>query len=346
MTKFLWVTIAALVGLACGSESDGGGTNSGGAAGGGSTSLGGAGASGGSTSLGGAAGGGSTSLGGAGGVGGSTGGTTSTDGGGASGGSSGGAVTCPATLPSGWLFCDDFEKPDVASRYFEYGDDEGDFVRTTDQAASGQYSMQVVFQQGEVSAGGMKLRVGNNPIGTDVAPGQDFDELFWRMRVMHQSGWVGSPAKLSRATSMAKSDWSQAMIAHLWSKGDVLLGDPASCVKGGAVACQGYNDFANLSWLGQMPGSTPIFATGDAGKWRCVEGHAKLNAPGQSDGVFEFWIDEKLEASRSDLNWRGTWTGYGINAVFFENYWNQGSPVEQKRWFDDIVIATVPIGCQ
>lgn len=277
------------------------------------------------------------------------GGASASTGAGAAGGYAQGgasaAATCPAALPPGWLFCDDFEQPDVGARYFEYGDDEGDFVRSSEQAASGNYAMQVVFQAGEVGAGGMKLRIGNNPIGNDIAPGQDFEEIFWRMRVMHQVGWTGSPAKLSRATIMAKSDWSQAMIAHLWSAGDVLLGDPAACVQNGAVACQGYNDFAQFDWLGQMPGTRPIFATSDAGQWRCVEGRVKLNTPGQSDGAFEFWIDGQLESSRTDLDWRGSWTAYGINAVFFENYWNEGSPVEQKRWFDDIVIATVPIGC-
>jgi hypothetical protein len=36
---------------------------------------------------------------------------------------------------------------------------------------------------------------------------------------------------------------------------------------------------------------------------------------------------------------------YAINAVFFENYWNDGSPREQERYFDDIVISTAPVGC-
>ena len=111
------------------------------------------------------------------------------------------------------------------------------------------------------------------------------------------------------------------------------------------MACQGYNDFAHLQWLGIMDGKTPIFATSDAGKWRCVEAHARLNTPGNADGVFEFWIDGAPENARTDLDFRGTWDEYGLNAVFFENYWNEGSPVEQMRWFDDLAIATVPLGC-
>jgi hypothetical protein len=205
--------------------------------------------------------------------------------------------------------------------------------------------MQVVFQQGEVGAGSSHVTFGRNPIGSQYRTDEDFTDVYWRMYLKNQVGWTGSPAKLSRATAFAASDWSQAMIAHLWSSGDVLLGDPAGCVSGSAVQCSGYNDFANLDWLGQMPGTTPLFATASAGQWRCIEGHARLNDPGASNGVFEFWIDGNLENHRADLDWRGSWQEYGLNAVFFENYWNSGSPVEQRRYFDDLAIATERIGC-
>lgn len=36
---------------------------------------------------------------------------------------------------------------------------------------------------------------------------------------------------------------------------------------------------------------------------------------------------------------------FGINAVFFENYWNAGSPQDQERYFDNIVISTRPLEC-
>jgi len=255
------------------------------------------------------------------------------------------AGTCPEPLPESWIFCDDFEEGSVAERYFEFGDNDGDFRRVDTEANSGDYCMEVHWQEGEVGAGGFKVTFGRNPIGTQYRTDEDFNEIYWRMYVKHQPDWQGSPGKLSRATSFWRSDWSQAMIAHLWSSGDVLLGDPVRCVSGGTPVCEGYNDFSNMSWLGQMPGETPIFSTSDAGRWRCIEGHVILNTPGESDGVFEFWIDGNLENRRDDFNWRGSWSEYGINAVFFENYWNDGSVADQRRWFDDVVIATERIGC-
>jgi hypothetical protein len=42
----------------------------------------------------------------------------------------------------------------------------------------------------------------------------------------------------------------------------------------------------------------------------------------------------------------GSLTEYGINAVYLENYWNEGSPQPQDRYFDNFVIATERIGCR
>ena len=71
----------------------------------------------------------------------------------------------------------------------------------------------------------------------------------------------------------------------------------------------------------------------------------KLNVAAASDGIFEMWIDGALEAQRTGVNWLGTYSAYGINAVFLENYWNTGSPRRQERYFDNFVVSTQRIGC-
>ena len=40
-----------------------------------------------------------------------------------------------------------------------------------------------------------------------------------------------------------------------------------------------------------------------------------------------------------------SWQDYAINAVYFENYTNGGSPVERQRYIDNLVIASERIGC-
>jgi len=246
------------------------------------------------------------------------------------------------------IWCDDFEDPTpLNEKYFEYDDASGSFTRVAGVGMNGGYGMQVVWQPGQVGAGGFKRSFGRSPASSQSDSTSDFREIYWRHYLKMERGWTGSPDKLSRAMILATSNWAQAMIAHLWSGSgaDYLVIDPASGIQAGQLVTTGYNDFANLTWLGAVSGRTPIFATASSGRWFCIEAHVKLNTPSRSDGVFEFWIDNQLEAGRYDLNWVDTWTGYGINAIFFENYWNAGAPGVRVRYFDNIVISRQRIGC-
>jgi hypothetical protein len=263
--------------------------------------------------------------------------------------------TCDV-VPEGTIFCDDFEsEAPLSDRYFEYDDNGGDFVRVPKVGRDGSAGMRVVWQKGEVGAGALKKSFGRTPsayIGTHAAfPKKDFKEIYWRIDVKRQAGWVGGGAdKLTRATVFAGADWSQGMMAHIWSGGNFLILDPASGIdENGILKSTKYNDFANLRWLGNKKGTIDLFSDANAGKWYCVIAHAKLNTPGLSDGVFEFWIDDQLQAGSYNLNWQGIWNAdskhYMINAVLFENYWNNGSPKLQERYLDNILISSKPIKC-
>jgi hypothetical protein len=122
--------------------------------------------------------------------------------------------------------------------------------------------------------------------------------------------------------------------------------DPASGTDAaGNLKTTKYNDFANLRWLGLNAGRTPVFAGDNLGKWHCVEAYTRLNDAGLSNGVFRMWVNGSLDAERTGLNWIGSYSAYGINAVFFENYWNAGSPRTQERYFDNLVVSRQRIGC-
>ncbi|GAA5219673.1 hypothetical protein [Membranihabitans marinus] len=206
------------------------------------------------------------------------------------------------------------------------------------------------FNAGDVTGrGDRKVAFGDFPNSSNTVRSEEsFDDIYWRIYVKHELGWRGAPAKVSRATSIVASDWSQAMILHLWSSGDrdnVSL-DPASGVKGQAdtIITKKYNDFDNLIWLGNMSSEFELTSTKESGYWIPVEVRAKLNTPGNSDGVMELWIDGRLEVVNTELNFRGSYIEHGINAVFLESYWNSGAIKKQGRWFDNFVISTQPIG--
>jgi hypothetical protein len=266
------------------------------------------------------------------------------------------ADECPPNWKSmrpEWIWCDDFETDKTAS-YFEKT---APFDRTAGVGFNGSYGMQSTWGSGSVDGGSLKLAFGLTPPGSGIIPpgGADtttkFREVYYRVYLKSQTGWVSganSGSKFTRATSFVAADWSQAMIAHVWSSGtnNSYMGtDPASCVSGGTVQCVGYNDFARLTWLGALTGTTAIFTSPNAGTWNCIEAHVKLNDPGLSNGVEEFWIDDRLEASSSNLDFVGSYSAYGINAVLFENYINNGSPQAQSRYWDNLVVSTQRIRC-
>jgi len=257
---------------------------------------------------------------------------------------------------SEWIWCDDFET-DRLSRYFEYDNAGGRFTRQAGIGNGGSSAMRSVYTTTpQTSSGALHLAFGRTPqayFRTVDAGTANYREIYWRVFVRYPAGWQGGGAdKLSRATSFVSgSSWAQAMIAHVWSGADApysdyLYIDPASGTNAaGAVLTTTYNDFSHLRWLGAAQGRTPLFSSAQRTAWHCVEAHARLNAAGQSNGLFELWVDGQPDATRSGLNWVGNYSAYGINAVFIENYWNKGAPVVQERYLDNFVVSRARIGC-
>lgn len=265
---------------------------------------------------------------------------------------------CPsnwATLHPTWIWCDDFE----TNKLSNYFDADGLMTRTAAIGYGASYAMRASWASAQVDAGSLKVAFGLVPAGggftqpTGVSTTTKYTEVYYRVYLRSQSGWVagsGKQSKFARVTAFSANNWSQAMISHLWSNdtggnNDYLRQDPVSCVSGGTVLCSGYNDFANFTWLTATNGPLAVFASPNTGNWQCIEAHVKLNASGSSNGVAEFWVDGVQQASTTNLNFVGTYTAYGINALFIENYINGGSPQAQVRDFDNLVIATTRIGC-
>jgi hypothetical protein len=248
-----------------------------------------------------------------------------------------------------WIWCDDFEsEAALESTYFEIDRAGGNFGLATTEAFGGTSSLRARFVVGQFGAGGVKLAVGRNPVSQKFVGSGDYQELYWRIYSKVSSNWVGNAQKFSRAISFAGSDWSQAAIGHVWEDSPISLGvglDPASGVDGSRLVTTKYNDFENFRWLGKRNASTQIYAPDNRDRWFCIEAHMRLNSLGIADGTFELWINGVREAAATGLNWRGSWNAYGINAIFLENFKNDGVSQTQERYFDNFVVSRSRIGC-
>ncbi len=269
-----------------------------------------------------------------------------------------GPITECASPKPGWIWCDDFEQ-DRLRQYFEYGSNGGSFVRAAGVGYGGSTGLRARFlTAGQVDAGFLHLAFGKTPspyFRTVDAGTAVYRDIYWRLYVRYPLGWIGGGGnKMSRAQSLVTTNFAQAMIAHVWSGSrpgdhvpvDRLGFDPASGIGWrGRLLTSSYNDFPNLTWLGASLSKTAIFDRTHTGRWYCIEARARLNDPGRSNGILELWIDDHPEARQTGLDWIGSFRGYGINAVYIENYWNDGAPQPQERYFDNFVVSTQRIGC-
>ncbi len=182
----------------------------------------------------------------------------------------------PAQHDPAVIFYDDFATPPEIgrSRYLENNSADGSFVWSPDGGLRGG-AMRCQFAKGQVTAGGLKVLFGRNPLHRGIRADETFNEIYWRVYVKHEAGWEGNPAKLVRATCLASENWSQGFIAHVWGgKGDVLCIDPATGIRDSVKVSTRYNDFDHLKWLGLRNGQRPIFSTQESDRWVCVESAA------------------------------------------------------------------------
>jgi hypothetical protein len=253
------------------------------------------------------------------------------------------------TAHPAWLWCDSFESAAaINTNYFDVNTAGGRMTVSNNTAFDGSSSLQMQYASGQQDAGSLKLSLGATPVSPARYTGQKFDELYWRFYMKVSSNWSGQAMKTTRGIVFSASDWSEAAIGHLWEDSTTSLGmgvDPASGVVGSTVVTTGYNDFAHLTWLGKRNGAFQVYAPANVNKWTCVEVHMKLNTPGSSDGVLGFSVNGQSQAQATNLNFRGGYTAYGINAILLEGYMNSGAPQVQYRWFDNFVVSTQPIGC-
>ena len=89
-------------------------------------------------------------------------------------------------------------------------------------------------------------------------------------------------------------------------------------------------------------------------RWYLVEIHAKLNTSGQSNGVFELWMDDASQGAPASqtLRTRLTNVNWGANSEskfrrinLLTNYQNSSSTrLDQYVWYDQIVVSKSRIG--
>jgi hypothetical protein len=237
------------------------------------------------------------------------------------------------------ILCEDFETNNQ-STWSDYEDN--GFIVATDEALSGSNSMRQQYQLGQVDAGWLAWFFGDHPLG-GTRSGESFEEIYFRWYHKFQDGWPPTryPEKMARVRShYVDCGWCFTWIEHFWLREDgTALSDPVS-----NIAAPNGTVFSSERWLGTMNMDLNLADYGDS--WVSLEMSVRLNTPGQNDGRITFWANGQIVLDRQDVNLRGAYAQTMINVAMIDTYWNESSPVEGlRRWYDNVVLSTQPIGC-
>jgi hypothetical protein len=87
----------------------------------------------------------------------------------------------------------------------------------------------------------------------------------------------------------------------------------------------------------------------EQGRWHCVEGHVRMNTPGQNNGVIRGWLDGDLKLARSNIQYRragesGVKVRHLWHNVYFGGSWPTPNPLSLQ--YDEVTASTSGrVGC-
>ncbi len=267
-------------------------------------------------------------------------GTTSSGTGGSGGSPSSGTGGAGGSQPPGcdnwqaehgdWLWCDDFEdQQDLTVNYQDVS--LNGFSVSTNDAFSGSHGIEQLYTAGQVDAGWISWFYAD-ALGNDYGPAHH--EIYVRWYHKFEAGFDGFPPKMARIRSLGPG-WDKRFSVLYWIADGKIVAD----------VHVPFSSQANSSgWLPVAVSDFDYNHPANVGRWICHEMYVKTNTSGQSDGAYRFWADGEMIIERTDVDLRGS-TSHEFNEVMLDTYWNGGSPVEQSRFYDDLVISTAPIGC-
>jgi hypothetical protein len=280
---------------------------------------------------------------------------------------------CPSALPEGWLFCEDFERGSFDG--FSEHEEDPARLRIEDDASNARSGTHAMYVPAESSAGnqGGEATWRSWPTGYDtlhlrawVKLASDFESLHHFLHIggaREDDRWSADGLAGCRPTGenffsltldLVRDDApspGKALLYTYWpdmtcdsGESCARYADPVAicdhCASRGAPCASG----PECCWGNHLEPSSAVVPP--LGEWVCYEFSTHINAVGSSDGWVAFSIDG-VERHREDGMRIRTDEVLELNSarVGIYNTSEDAGGHANRGWFDDVVIATVPIGC-
>ena len=217
-------------------------------------------------------------------------------------------------------------------------------------------SRQRVVTDGQFAQSGSRYLEVTYPAGGDggwltrfFMPG--YDSLYVSYYVRFPADWRGGTKLIGLFGSRTDDQWSAVGKAGICPQGtDFFIAMVVTEPTGNPGPARFFTYYPGMSrepdgvtcW-GRFGDGTETYVPPlelSTGVWHHIEFLVRLNAPGESNGSQQLWIDDTLRGSWSGLRFR-TSSVLRLNAAQLTfNRGIAGGPMAQKLWVDNLVVAT------
>ena len=234
----------------------------------------------------------------------------------------------------------------LKERFNDIGVDEGRFRITGTDPFRGKKSIQQTYRTlSEVpkgadpgNAGWVWRFFGDNPNGRVENRGK-YETVVARWYHKFEEGFTPRdgthfPPKMARMRCFGEGSWSGVYTVLFWIEPpDGHLSIERHTRAPGAHREWTPNHAANWRF------SDPV----NVGRWVHFEMRVALGKGKRSDTI-QAWADGVLVCDMVGDDLAAGYKKFTLNGMSWDCYWNGGSPVEQSRFYDDLMLSTQPIG--
>ena len=264
-----------------------------------------------------------------------------------------------AGIAAAALFHDDFEKDDLKSKWDNVHHDQHiRMAMEPENVHGGKRSLEftVPQQQKELSNAAVK-KLGEGHDAVFLRYYSKFEDGFDQTGSSHNGGYLTAIAPgVSFATPGVPADGAKKFGASFenWRE-NTETRSPGElnvyCYHPGQRTAFGDHFFPSGKVLpfSYKPGDFgPAFVkrpdlTQELGRWYCYELMVRANTPDQKDGRIACWLDGKLIADFPNLRLRDV-AELKINHAALDLHLGSNNTRANKKWYDDVVVATSYIG--
>jgi len=235
--------------------------------------------------------------------------------------------------PDSVLFCDDFEDGTLGFWADDLNAQGGSLHVSSNDPLAGTFFARMSHAAGTASTAWMAHFFADHPLLSGT--GSKETDLYAQLQVRFSSVAALASDTTKLTITAAFDSWTAGYPGpNSWSPFYTTLFASTD----GTLNMETHSKTSGASVWRQYPQNLGSPVTVQDNQWHSIQYHLKLNTPGASDGVLEYWVDGEQKAAYSDVNFRDSNTQFGWNHLMLSPHQDPVTLSHSQDW--DLVVTS------